>query len=619
MSTDPTDQSVITEFISDYDMYENPYQYALELCLRETKSDKGYIAVYSQNELLVLSPTEEKIFDFSGSVLEKAMITKMAIINNKRTKIPFYKEEINSIVIPIFNKTNFLGIICMVGGAYTIAQVKKLKQLCFLIRLHLEAYQPKTENHLSGKDFFIANMSHEIRTPLNGVIGYTQLLMQTNITGNQIQYLNGINKCSISLVQIINDILDFSKLSTKKIKLNPVPCKVSEIIEFLCDTVGPKIAEKKQLLSFDVSADVPDYITIDRQKLVQVLMNLLSNSIKFTHIDGHISVSIMVKSNLLQFTVKDNGIGIARNDVNVLFRAFTQLDNNIGRVGSGLGLSISKKLVELLGGQISVRSEFGQGSEFFFTVKFGNYQETLKQVILAKPELFKGKYVLVAFQSDKDRLSCSEILMKWGMKPTLCGSVSEAKSFLSNYVYDFELCIIDFPDIYDTIKELYPLLPVIGPLTQKIDYYLSPIINQIELYNCISKALSESRYIKKNDSLNINTSIRILVAEDQQSNQEVIMGMLATLGYKNTALVEDGGAAIAQLKENKFSLLLLDLKMPRVDGYQVIEYIRKNNINITIIPVTASIADTSCEKYGIKTILYKPISLKELQTVLIFS
>jgi len=622
-------QSSLTRFFDDYDLYDNPYLQALESLLAETKSLKGFICAMKATELVIVSgDTEEYLVGYQGTIIDKAIKTKTPAIGAKKTILPQLGEVESVVVVPINNKEKVLGIVCLAGGSYNINTLKEIRQMLMVLRLHMEKTPvDKTDKPMTTKDVFLANMSHEIRTPLNGVIGYVQLLMQTHTSDQQRQYINAINKCSLNLAQIINDILDFSKLVSGKMKLNLTACKIHEIIDFVRETLNPKINEKQHSLIVKLSPELPEFVTIDKQKVIQVLMNLVSNAIKFTQRGGTITVNVLVKpENLLYFSVKDTGTGISREDQNKLFRSFTQLDNSIDKsfTGSGLGLAISKKLVDLLGGDISLRSEVGQGSEFFFTVKYEGYQSSLHKINTARPALFKNKSVLLAFGSVDERLHYSDVLLSWGMKPSLCGSSLEAKKLLGSFSYDFELCIIGLNDgLVDMIKESYPMMPVIdvGQSNPKSDYYLSPGCNKIDLFNTIEKALTNSRYVKKKDSLKINTDLKILIAEDQLSNQELLTTMLHTLGYMKIRVVNDGVEAKEALSEDTYDLILLDLKMPRMNGYQVMDHLKKTGNKIRVIPVTASVLEEDqqrCESYGTTTFLRKPISIKELQSALIF-
>lgn len=614
----------IFQFFDQYDLHNNPYKLALDIIIKQTSSTNGIVLAIKNTELLIVSDeVEDYLIGYQGTLIDKSIKTKLPSIGSKKMVLPYFGEVNSIFVIPIINKDKIVvGLICLIGGVYDLGMIQTIKHLLLLIRIHLDKAKIVTEPLITTKDLFLANMSHEIQTPLNGIIGYLQLLMQTPMTEKQRQYITSVNKCSLNLVQIINDILDFSKLLSGKMKVISNICKIGDIVEFVRETLNPKILERQHIFLVKLSFDLPEFITLDKGKVIQVLMNLVSNAIKFTQRGGTITISVSIKpDSTLYFNVKDTGTGISREDQNKLFRTFTQLDNNIDKsyTGSGLGLAISKKLVNLMGGTISLRSELGQGSEFFFTVKYEGYQSSLLKVL--KSGLFKGRSILIAFETVEDRLKYSDLLLGWGMKPSLCGSSAEGKKLLGSFSYDFELCVIGLNDgLIDMVKETYPLMPVIdiGQNNNKSDYHLQLNTNKIDLFNTLDRAFSESQYIKKKDSLKINTSLNILIAEDIPSNQDLLVTMLSSLGYTKIKVVNDGIETIQAVKEGNYDLLLLDLKMPRMDGYKVLEQLKGSKIKI--IPVTASVLDEDrlrCENLGINEFLKKPISMKELQMALL--
>jgi len=594
-------------WLDEYDLYDNIYQSALDLFIEDTSSLGGFICLLKGNDLSFLNNEKEMyLLGYQNTPIEKSIRTKTPLIV-KSTKIPYTGEITSFFGIPVQNKERVLGIVGLYGGVYTLQIIRKYKAILLTIRLEMEKIDTYIPSTTKTKDLFMANMSHEIRTPLNGVIGYTQLLRQTKATDIQRQYIQSINKCSLNLAQIINDILDFSKLSSGKMTMNICPTRIVEVVEFVKDTLSPKIRDKNHTMSINVSGNLPEYVIVDKQKLIQVMMNLVANAIKFTDKNGKINITVdQADIDSIRFSVSDNGVGIARENQTKLFRSFSQLDNTLTKSydGTGLGLAICKKLIELMKGEISFKSSLGVGSEFFFTVKYSKVDESKCTI----SENYKGKPVLVISNSFENRMYLSDTLLKIGMKPTPCSTVPEALQLMKSYIYDFELCVSD-EDIEDKVHQEYPLIPIVRVQRECI----------FKLVENVEKVLRESRYVKKKDSLKIKKDIRILIAEDNPDNQDVLVTMLKTLGYINICVENDGVGAVQAIQTRTFDVLLLDLKMPRLDGYQVMDYLKKSSSKLKVIPVTASVMEEDqlkCKSYGTKWFLRKPIDMKELQQCL---
>ena len=600
------------QWLEDYDLYENIYQSALDFFIQDTLSTSGCICHLKGNDLLFMSNEKEMyLIGYQNTPIEKVLRTKTPLISKNKVNIPYIGEISSFFGIPIQNKERILGILILTGSnTYNLQSIRKYKTILLTLRLEMEKIDSYTPEETKSKDLFIANMSHEIRTPLNGVIGYTQLLLQTKASEIQQQYIKSINKCSLNLAQIINDILDFSKLSSGQMKIVSEPVHIKEVIEFVHETLLPRITDKKHNFTLSISPDVPEYCTSDKQKIIQILMNLVSNAIKFTDKGGKIDVSVRLQQDAIRIGVSDTGVGISRENQNKLFRSFSQLDNTLTKSydGTGLGLVISKKLVELLSGEIGFKSRVNIGSEFYFTFKYTVFDEN-KCIINQK---YRGKSVIIISKNTEKRIRVCDILLKIGLKPTPSNSLTEALKLLQSYAYDFEMCIIDNPSSEEEISSKFNLLPIVHMHTLPLN--LPKVIEQIE------SILRDSRYIKKKDSMKVKKDLRILIAEDNPENQGLLIGLIKSLQYTNITLANDGVEAIQELQENTFDVLLLDLKMPRLDGFQVMEYIQRTSYKIKVIPVTASVLDEDqdkCIRHGVKWFLRKPIDLRELQQALL--
>ncbi len=497
-------------------------------------------------------------------------------------------------------------------------------------------------------DLFLANMSHEIRTPLNGIIGYNQLLIGTDLDLVQRNYVTSMNKCSIQLMQIINDILDFSKLASGKMKLTNSCTSLREVLDLVKEALGQRVKEKKLKCDFVLSKKVPEYLILDKQKLVQIIVNLLSNAIKFTDIGGKICISITIEADMLQVTVEDNGIGISETEQLEIFNAFTQVNNEPTKKysGTGLGLPISKSLVELMAGGIAVSSILGLGSKFTFSVKYDKYEEVEKSVLRNGHANLAGKTVLVVDDKSCNRIFICEMLFEWDMNPITCASALEAVRFVSSNRYDFAVGLIDIcmPNISGTelarqLKEDKPELPLIAlsSLEESLvdlscfEHKIDKPINKLQLYECLNDILSDKEgrrtfCLDKNEKRKKSppkgkSRISILIAEDVSYNCSLLCEMLQKLGYKQIDTASDGEETIKKIKSKDYQILLVDLKMPKMDGFEVIKYVTENSLPINIVAVTASVLDEDrerCKRIGVKYFIPKPINIKELKEAMLY-
>jgi CheY-like chemotaxis protein len=528
---------------------------------------------------------------------------------------------------------------------------KSLKGTLTFLRFVLMSHN---ETSLSSKDLFLANISHEIRTPLNGIVGYSQLLMQTELDSTQKNYVTSMNQCSIQLMQIINDVLDFSKLASGKMELREECCSVKEIVSLAVDAIHNRIREKKQVLTHTITPLTPSYIIADKQKISQIIVNLLSNATKFTGIKGTIGLHIDTNpnDNILKISVQDAGCGISAEDQKRLFRPFFQANNTVTKQagGTGLGLSICKKLSELMNGVFEVKSTVGSGSCFTFHLRYKPYTE--KDILLDSN--LDGKYVLVVDDNSSNRIILSEMLFEWNIKPIVCGTAFEAYRMIVGKRYDFECCLIDICmpitsgiELAKQLKEECPRLPLIAlssidDHTSTCDslYFeckLSKPINKTQLFSSIQKVInhsdvSPSVFVRKSHTTIVSNSYigseknnpSILIAEDTSISRQMLLNMVETLGYKNVKAVKDGVEAIRKLSTHTYDIILLDLKMPEKSGFDVLEYIRSSREKQSrktpiVIAITASILDEDkqkCVDLGVDYYIYKPIDMKQIKNIL---
>jgi signal transduction histidine kinase/DNA-binding response OmpR family regulator len=629
----------------------------LDIIIETTKSEAGVIFLRDNvsNDYSCLEHLHKshKSLDIKYN-LESIVVNKV-IINNHDNIVSNYSID-NSICIPITIDNTNLGFTMLFNkeGGFEEEIIEEIIPCISLLQLILSKKQAEQKKFIDEKEMFLANMSHEIRTPLNGVIGYNQLLRRTDLTSCQRKYLDSMNQCSIQLIQIINDILDFSKLSSGKMGINNECFKIKEIIDGVLDAMANNIKDKEQNFSVVIDQKLPEFIVADKQKIIQILVNLVLNANKFTDINGNIKVEFHYKpDNILEIYVIDTGIGISMENQDKIFHAFEQVDNNCNcKDGTGLGLAICKKLVNLLGGKMKVESEIGKGSTFTISVIFNkceDYEKTVDDNI----KLLIGKTVLIVDDIAENRVFLSELFYEWKMYPVVCASSLEANRMVVSNRHKFDLVIIDTDmpnnsgvELTKQIKEEKPLLPILAIASDDSSIDVSNICKKIEkpvnkiqlfngVYNTIEKTINQEAYIGGEESSesgsdtpssNFNKKVKILIAEDVLYNTTLLINMLESDGYVNIDTAKNGKIAIDMIeeahKEDKpYHILLLDLRMPVMDGYEVLRKYHEKGWKLpNIIVVTASIIEQDrqkCKKLGASYFINKPIDIQELLTTML--
>lgn len=628
----------------------------LDIIIETTKSEAGVIFLRDNvsNDYSCLEHLHKSHRSLDIKYNLEIMIDKV-IINNHDNIVSNYSID-NSICIPITIDNIHLGFTMLFNkeGGFEEEIMEEIIPCISLLQLILSKKQAERKKFIDEKEMFMANMSHEIRTPLNGVIGYNQLLRRTDLNSSQRKYLDSMNQCSIQLIQIINDILDFSKLSSGKMGINNECFKIKEIIDGVLDAMANNIKDKNQNFSVIIDEKLPEFIVSDKQKIIQILVNLVLNANKFTDNNGNIKVQFRSKpTNILEISVIDTGVGINVEDQDKIFYAFEQVDNNCNcKNGTGLGLAICKKLVNLLGGKMKVESEIGKGSSFTISVIFNNcedYEKTVDNNI----KVLIGKTVLVVDNIAENRVFLSELFYEWKMYPVVCASCLEANRMVISNRHKFDLVIIDTDmpnnsgvDLAKQIKDEKPLLPILAISSDDTCIDVSNICKKIEkpvnkiqlfngVYNTIEKTINQEAYIGGEDSSesgsdtpssNFNKKVKILIAEDVLYNTTLLINMLESDGYVNIDTAKNGKIAIDMIeeahKEDKpYHILLLDLRMPVMDGYEVLKKYHEKGWKLpNIIVVTASIIEQDrqkCKKLGATYFINKPIDIQELLTTML--
>ncbi len=521
--------------------------------------------------------------------------------------------------------------------------------------LREEKAKQAAEAATRAKSEFLANMSHEIRTPMNGVIAAAELALSEKMPPRAERYLEIIQSSAYSLLGIINDILDFSKIEADKLDLETQPFLLDEVIDRITDVFMSEAAGKRIELLVDIDLEAPNALIGDPLRLQQILKNLVSNAVKFTEIGGIILVRVTESEKsadrtTLTFSIKDTGIGIAPKYLSRLFKPFSQVDTSSTREyeGTGLGLTICKRLVEMMGGKIWVESDLGKGSTFSFTVCFGRQSADQKQKLVPPPDI-QHLNVLVVDDCADSRLIMQKMLESFGLRVKLVLSGEESlKALKENETREepFELVVIDWlmPGLsgIETSKrirkDLKLTIPIIlmtafGKENEMLDAekaginaFLTKPIHQSTLFNAImdtfgKKALKieeKEKHITTKASIykNFLRGIRILVAEDNPTNQEIALAILEGAGIV-VEIANNGKKAVEALQKSRFDAVLMDIQMPEMDGYEATRMIRKDSKfkSLPIIAMTAHAMkgdEEKCLKAGMDGYVSKPISQDRL-------
>lgn len=578
--------------------------------------------------------------------------------------------------IPLIHNDNLLGMIGISDPIddreYNESELVNIEPFCKLF-VFAFVYWKRRESLNNTRNNFLLHMSHEIKTPLNGIIGMTQSFLDTDLTAEQLDIIKTISKCNLRLLTIVNDIGDFYKISVGQIELDYKPILIKGVIEEAYETYIDEFKTKGLTFKYDISPEINRNLLIDRKRLYQILINLLSNSINNTIKGGiYIKVYKNIKQTqklegtkneiIIGFEITDTGLGISKEKLDGLLHDFNNLEDYLivnPNTGRGLGLSICNMLTKLMGGNIEINSIVNSGTVITFNIKteISDNVDSLKLLIKSKIE---GSYILVLTNDITDRLKLSNLIISLGIIPIIPNSDIEALIYINNSNIVFNIIIVSEQYIESEIimeaKTKISDTYIIGISENTkfpfINSYISINFNDTDiikqLYNYCNKKYNLDTVIDAqeylvNDIINMNNNIsinndntltdkhiiqfehiHILIAEDEIANQKVLSKSLHRLGYYNIEIVTNGQDMVEYAKNKQYDIIFIDIRMPIMDGLtatkHIIQYCDDNYLDYPYMIAVTALEDLDMKKKysqtGIHFILKKPFHFSAVEKIM---
>ena len=602
----------------------NEYKYALDESALISKTDTDgnityvndklcQLCGYSKEELIGKKHSIMKHKDMSSQYfknlwleLKKNGIFKGIIKNTKKNTESFY---IDVTIVKINNSLGDLSEYMSIAYDITI-----------LVNTRLEALKAG-----KAKEYFLSNMSHEIRTPLNAILGFVNLLIDDNVSKKHRKYLDIINSSGKNLLNIINDILDFSKLRAGEFTICPKIVSIHDEISYTMELFVASANSKNITITSFIDPNIPNELYVDPLRIHQIVSNFLSNAIKFSSYGGIINVEVTFENKILIIQVKDNGIGISKEDLGDIFTAFVQAQHSHMKKseGTGLGLSICQQLAEHMNGSVNASSVLGMGSTFWLKVPIETNTEASS--ILEDMQEFKNLEIVI-YSQDKEKLYKNEDFLKYSK---IFGMNTKIVNYLDN---DFDIAVLIYEEMTESLREQIKnsdkkYIVLMNKLYNDFEDFLNVVPLCFPLYpSKIKSSISELLHPQVN-RVHKNKFItkfkgHILIAEDNEANKELIKILLAKYGL-TFDLANNGLEALNLYKANKYDLILMDEQMPVMNGIEtlreILDYEKENNLSHTpVSAITANVIKGSLENSldnGYDSFLGKPIILKEFENI----